>query len=329
MDTLEFTKKLLDLLNNDEKEKVIKIAASKGFSVPNFKNPWKAPIQLVKIAMEQKGKKSKLSFYLIFDAIMNLRVDDEKKNPVPSLAFKWNKGNEEERRQILEIVETLENNSSFISNYNIDKEKLQENNTMDEATPQNEIITKLEKQIEAVKEKNKKLQDDLQNKKIQLDNSEKKIIQMEKKYNKMEKKYNKLDKDFRSVVANCKAYKLEIGELHNKLSNQKDLYNRCLQENEELKRCKCLLPKRICFIKNIKEQDIKKLYENGFELKSEWTDLLKNEIDGIDYVQSWIVHKGFNYKEIIEIKDFFHKKEIKIEEFLNINTLMRKLEGEL
>ena len=146
---------------------------------------------------------------------------------------------------------------------------------------------------------------------------------------KMEKKYNKLDKDFRSVVANCKAYKLEIGELHNKLSNQKDLYNRCLQENEELKRCKCLLPKRICFIKNIKEQDIKKLYENGFELKSEWTDLLKNEIDGIDYVQSWIVHKGFNYKEIIEIKDFFHKKEIKIEEFLNINTLMRKLEGEL
>ena len=85
MGEIDFTKKLVKILDANVLQMIIKKATTKGFTVQGFtKNVWLAPEILICAALE-KRKKGKYQSSIFLEALSEIEIDDE----IVNLAKRW------------------------------------------------------------------------------------------------------------------------------------------------------------------------------------------------------------------------------------------------
>ena len=253
MGEIDFSKKIIKILDKNILQMIIKKAVSKGFTVQGFtKNVCMAPETLICAALERK-KKGKYQSSLFLDALNETEIDDE----IVNLAKKWLK-DKDERDEIERKIEQI----------SIEKtEKKKKEVIIEEKSLQTDIKKEenenYKKEIQQLQAKNKKLQSTIQDLRIGVDNSQKEILRLQKEKGKLEKQIEENE---------CKNSELkdEIGHLKEdikKLERELDLYK---QKNLDYQEIFKKAPKVICFSKKDINKDNFPFY-NVDQLK-QWSD---------------------------------------------------------
>ena len=305
MGEIDFSKKIIKILDKNILQMIIKKAVSKGFTVQGFtKNVCMAPETLICAALERK-KKGKYQSSLFLDALNETEIDDE----IVNLAKKWLK-DKDERDEIERKIEQI----------SIEKtEKKKKEVIIEEKSLQTDIKKEenenYKKEIQQLQAKNKKLQSTIQDLRIGVDNSQKEILRLQKEKGKLEKQIEENE---------CKNSELkdEIGHLKEdikKLERELDLYK---QKNLDYQEIFKKAPKVICFSKKDINKDNFPFY-NVDQLK-QWSDECEETIKKNAYKEIWIIEKDFSYSEVVKMKQLPCEKIVLKS---NIKTLIEKVGG--
>ena len=291
MGEIDFSKKIIKILDKNILQMIIKKAVPKGFTVQGFtKNVCMAPETLICAALERK-KKGKYQSSLFLDALNETETDDE----IVNLAKKWLKDKDERD----EIERKIEQISIEKAEKNIKKEEHE----------------KYKKEIQQLQDKNKKLQSTIQDLRIGGDNSQKEILRLQKEKGKLKKQIEENE---------CKNSELkdEIGHLKEdikKLERELDLYK---QENLDYQEIFKKAPKVLCFSKKDINKDNFPFY-NVDQLK-QWSDECEETIKKNEYKEIWIIETDFSYSEVVKMKQLPCEKIVLKS---NIKTLIEKVGG--
>lgn len=305
MGEIDFSKKIIKILDKNILQMIIKKAVSKGFTVQGFtKNVCMAPETLICAALERK-KKGKYQSSLFLDALNETEIDDE----IVNLAKKWLK-DKDERDEIERKIEQI----------SIEKtEKKKKEVIIEEKFLQTDIKKEenenYKKEIQQLQAKNKKLQSTIQDLRIGVDNSQKEILRLQKEKGKLEKQIEENE---------CKNSELkeEIGHLKEdikKLERELDLYK---QKNLDYQEIFKKAPKVICFSKKDINKDNFPFY-NVDQLK-QWSDECEETIKKNAYKEIWIIETDFSYSEVVKMKQLPCEKIVLKS---NIKTLIEKVGG--
>lgn len=305
MGEIDFSKKIIKILDKNILQMIIKKAVSKGFTVQGFtKNVCMAPETLICAALERK-KKGKYQSSLFLDALNETEIDDE----IVNLAKKWLK-DKDERDEIERKIEQI----------SIEKtEKKKKEVIIEEKSLQTDIKKEenenYKKEIQQLQAKNKKLQSTIQDLRIGVDNSQKEILRLQKEKGKLEKQIEENE---------CKNSELkdEIGHLKEdikKLECELDLYK---QKNLDYQEIFKKAPKVICFSKKDINKDNFPFY-NVDQLK-QWSDECEETIKKNAYKEIWIIETDFSYSEVVKMKQLPCEKIVLKS---NIKTLIEKVGG--
>ena len=183
MGEIDFSKKIIKILDKNILQMIIKKAVPKGFTVQGFtKNVCMAPETLICAALERK-KKGKYQSSLFLDALNETETDDE----IVNLAKKWLK-DKDERDEIERKIEQI----------SIEKaEKKKKEVIIEEKSLQTDIKKeeneKYKKEIQQLQDKNKKLQSTIQDLRIGGDNSQKEILRLQKEKGKLKKQIEEIE----------------------------------------------------------------------------------------------------------------------------------------
>lgn len=102
MGEIDFSKKIIKILDTNILQMIIKKAAAKGFSVQGFtKSVWMAPEALICAALERKNK-GKYQSSIFLDALNETEVDDV----IVDLAKKWLR-DKDQRDEIEQKIEQI------------------------------------------------------------------------------------------------------------------------------------------------------------------------------------------------------------------------------
>lgn len=305
MGEIDFSKKIIKILDKNILQMIIKKAVSKGFTVQGFtKNVCMAPETLICAALERK-KKGKYQSSLFLDALNETEIDDE----IVNLAKKWLK-DKDERDEIERKIEQI----------SIEKtEKKKKEVIIEEKSLQTDIKKEenenYKKEIQQLQAKNKKLQSTIQDLRIGVDNSQKEILRLQKEKGKLEKQIEENE---------CKNSELkdEIGHLKEdikKLERELALYK---QKNLDYQEIFKKAPKVICFSKKDINKDNFPFY-NVDQLK-QWSDECEETIKKNAYKEIWIIETDFSYSEVVKMKQLPCEKIVLKS---NIKTLIEKVGG--
>lgn len=305
MGEIDFSKKIIKILDKNILQMIIKKAVPKGFTVQGFtKNVCMAPETLICAALERK-KKGKYQSSLFLDALNETETDDE----IVNLAKKWLK-DKDERDEIERKIEqiSIEKTEKKKKEVIIEEKSLQ----TDIKEEENE---KYKKEIQQLQDKNKKLQSTIQDLRIGGDNSQKEILRLQKEKGKLKKQIEENE---------CKNSELkdEIGHLKDdikKLERELDLYK---QENLDYQEIFKKAPKVLCFSKKDINKDNFPFY-NVDQLK-QWSDECEETIKKNEYKEIWIIETDFSYSEVVKMKQLPCEKIVLKS---NIKTLIEKVGG--
>lgn len=305
MGEIDFSKKIIKILDKNILQMIIKKAVPKGFTVQGFtKNVCMAPETLICAALERK-KKGKYQSSLFLDALNETETDDE----IVNLAKKWLK-DKDERDEIERKIEqiSIEKTEKKKKEVIIEEKSLQ----TDIKEEENE---KYKKEIQQLQDKNKKLQSTIQDLRIGGDNSQKEILRLQKEKGKLKKQIEENE---------CKNSELkdEIGHLKDdikKLERELDLYK---QENLDYQEILKKAPKVLCFSKKDINKDNFPFY-NVDQLK-QWSDECEETIKKNEYKEIWIIETDFSYSEVVKMKQLPCEKIVLKS---NIKTLIEKVGG--
>lgn len=317
MDRLEFSKRLIKVLEDDEIKEVLKKASSKGFSVPGFKNPWKAPITTVIRRMEQKGKEGEYHYMLLLDIISELNVkEDEKSNSPSKVVREWKENGKIVNEQIEYDLVILEEKNKYHKKSAADEICICADDKINNYSEIN-----LEEKNEALKEKNKLLQD--KNKKLQalIQSNKIEIGDYKQEINKIQGENSKLMNQINELLNNLDQCLKEKDEAIKKSKEIEDHNLVLINQINELEKYRECAPKIICFIKaKVKDEEFK-----GYNIVfvKEWNNKYENNIVSNMYDEVWMVHKGFSYNDITEIKGC---ARCEVKEYLNISQLRNEME---
>ena len=152
MGEIDFSKKIIKILNANILQMIIKKAVTKGFTVQGFaKNVWLAPETLICAALERK-RKGKYQSSIFLEALSEIEVDDE----VIHLGKKWLQ-DKDARDEIEEKIQRIEQEKTEKKRKEI---IVEENNVHENIKKQKE--NNYEKDIQQLQIKNKKLQNVVQ-----------------------------------------------------------------------------------------------------------------------------------------------------------------------
>lgn len=317
MNRLQFSTRLIKVLGDDEIKEVLKKASSKGFSIPGFKNPWKAPITTVIWHMEQKDKEGNYYYTMLLDIISELNIKEDEKSISPSkIVQEWKENGKIINQKIEDDLISLEKESTYQRNNIEDEISICVD---DQSNNYNEII--LEEKNEELKEQNKLLQD--KNKKLQtlIQSYKIEIGNYKQEINKIQSENSKLIKQINELLINLEQCLKEKDEI---MKNSKEIEDHNLlliNQINELQKYKEYAPKIICFIKaKVKDEEFK-----GYDIVfvKDWNNKYENNIISNMYDEVWVVHKGFSYNDITEIKGC---ATCEVKEYLNISQLRNEME---
>ena len=306
MNNSEFTKRIIDDLNDLERRKVIKKAIQNGFTVDGFsRKPYDAPIIAIKNCLNIK-KRNKFQYEIILEAMCELSDEDG-----ACEIFKYVKLWMEDENSHNQIESMLKENDDN-NNEKCNEENLEDQNLVDIEAEQAKYkvkIEELEKELQGVRERVKQQKQTIQENKIEISNLKQDIARLEKECKQrqilnesLEEDIAKLSKEKEDVVTELEKKKYEISELKKSI--------------DALQLFKYNAPKILCILKQKKSVEIP-----GFDINTihKWDDEIKENILKEEYTKIWLVHRGFTYDKISDIKDTFEKEKIK--EFNNYNKM--------
>ena len=302
MGEIDFSKKIIKILDKNILQMIIKKAVSKGFTVQGFtKNVCMAPETLICAALERK-KKGKYQSSLFLDALNETEIDDE----IVNLAKKWLK-DKDERDEIERKIEQI----------SIEKtEKKKKEVIIEEKSLQTDIKKEenenYKKEIQQLQAKNKKLQSTIQDLRIGVDNSQKEILRLQKEKGKLIEENECKNSELKDEIGHLK-------EDIKKLERELDLYK---QKNLDYQEIFKKAPKVICFSKKDINKDNFPFY-NVDQLK-QWSDECEETIKKNAYKEIWIIETDFSYSEVVKMKQLPCEKIVLKS---NIKTLIEKVGG--
>jgi len=312
LDTLEFSQRLIRVLNDDEMQEVLKKAALQGFSVQGFKNPWKAPRPSIIKGMRYKKRGGQYYYLIILEAIANLSDLESSEISIQILADQW-LNNDDIPHEIIEnnlkILEEKRRNTSDENELVVKLESVATDDTFLEENHQ------LQKKNEELQDINKKFRFTIQGNKIEISDLRNNITKLENANEKLEKIIKQKQEEYNEYLKGYENLIIQIDE--------KDKYiSTLIVQIEELKKYKECAPKILCFLKE--NTDDINFVGRDITYAKEWTDIQKESLASQEYDEIWIVHKGFTYSDITEIKA---SVSCTVKEFLSIARLKNKFGG--
>lgn len=310
MEELEFSQRIVKVLDKKTLQDTLKKAGTQGFTVPGFaKNTCQAPISILAAAMTKRKRGKGFQSGIFLKCLSELDGDITESR----LAQKWLEGgvSRDEAESELKDIET------FIS----EKRKQNENNESAPDIIQIENVIKeddTEENVEIIKkqqERIKRLQDKIQSYKISNDNYKKEIEQLKRENNKLEIKNVEEIRNKMVLEDTVKNLKVKIYEQQHQLAEMG-------KEMEEYKNIHENAPRILCFSKKEINKDIFPFY--NIEWISEWNKDYVKAIDWMKYHEIWIAESDFSYSEVKYIKSMAKGKVITAR---NKNMLISKVGG--
>ena len=304
MGEIDFSKKIIKILDTNILQMIIKKAAAKGFSVQGFtKSVWMAPEALICAALERKNK-GKYQSSIFLDALNETEVDDV----IVDLAKKWLR-DKDQRDEIEQKIEQISLKKTKKKKKELIIEKKEPENIGKE---KNEDY---EKEIQQLQMKNKKLQNTIQDLRIGGEDYQKEILRLQKEKGKLgrqieEKTYEnaKLEDEISRLKDNVRKLEYEL-----------DL---CKQENINYQEIFKRAPKVLCFSKKGINKDIFPFY--NIEQLYKWSYAYEEVIKRDKYKEIWIIETDFSYSEVMKMKRLPCDKIVLKS---NIKSLIEKVGG--
>lgn len=303
----EFVERILKVLNEQEYERVLKIAASNGFTVNGFsKDITKAPISLVIRELNSRVKKKEQSkTSIIIRALASIPTDknsgDYDKRPIEA-GILWKEKIEDKKIRAIEILEELEKTRQKKEKNEVKNEEISDCKEIRNCENDDQMKQKL-------REKIKQLQYKLQGLKIENEN-------INKKYTDLAKLYEKINSEKKDIIEERDKQLLNIASIQNDLDNEKELNKKMKEKITYLSKFEPDKLKILCFSKD----NIDKQKFSTYEIDTvNWCS--SNEIDNIEwsiYDRIWIITKDYTYNDICAISE---KSQCKIEKYFNINKI--------
>ena len=243
MGEIDFSKKIIKILDTNILQMIIKKAVTKGFTVQGFaKNVWMAPEALICAALERK-KKGKYQSSIFLEALNETEVDDE----IVNLAKNWLR-DKDERDEIERKIEQISLKKIEKKEKRIIIEEKNEQENIEKKKNQN-----YEKDIQQLQIKNKKLQNTIQDLRIGGEDYQKEISRLQKEKGKLERQVEEKIYENKKMEDEISGLKENIRKLEYEL----DL---CKQENINYQEIFERAPKVLCFSKKDINKDIFQFY---------------------------------------------------------------------
>ena len=321
MTDLEFTTKLMVLLSEEKRQKLLTVASLQGLVIPGFSNkPQKAPKNYILRCLAKRDKTGKFYHQIFLGMMAVLAKFDggkESSEPIYHMAREWLDDAESHSRLEQELSQMEGNGQADAA-----PEKKEDAESI-KKTPEEQLqerIAQLEAQVEELEEtnsnmrkKNKKFQSDLLGSKIVNENLQR-DVKLEKKQNK--KQNTKIEELGQKVEEFTKQNSELKQEIKNYVKDKEEL----LQQIETLKKYERMMPKIACFAKWDNSIEV---YGHEVDVFTEWTEAVKEEIVKKQYCQIWCVYKGFSYGDMMEIKHCF--SNIPIREYISMYQVIKEL----
>lgn len=311
MNDLEFTKKVIGVLNEAEVQKVLKKAITHGMVIPGFsKNPAKAPKQTIMMSLSQRSKGE--YYYAIILKVMYEFANNEFADNQRFLFVKRWRDNKSEHEKIEEelgqLIEYMKSENSETADTTIVAEE-------DRNVKLKDVERELVKKITVLQERNKKLQASIQRKKIEADNLNKNFQKAQKENEKQKTEINKLEQQIVELEMSREVLRKEIFEKNSCIKN-------LLEQIEELSKYREHAPKILCFLKTKEEINFEGC---DVTIADRWDLEVKESLAQVVFDEIWYVHKGFQYGDFIEMKENF---TCRIQEFTNAQQLVEYIGGQ-
>ena len=283
MGEIDFVKKIIEILDADILQMIIKKAVKKGFTVPGFtKNVWVAPETSIYAALERK-KKGKYQSSIFLEALNEIEVDDE----IINLVKKWLE-DKDKRDKIEQKIERVYLEKA--------EKKKKEIITEDKNVQENikkEMNENYENEIQQLQTKNKKLQNKIQDLKIEAESDQKEISRLRKENEKFLKKIDEKTHENKELENEISILKEDIKKLE-------DTLNLFKQENIKYQEIFKRAPKVLCFSKRNINKDNFPFY--NVEQLYKWSDEYEDIIKQNEYKEIWIIETDFSYAEVVKMK---------------------------
>lgn len=305
MGEIDFSKKIIKILDTNILQMIIKKAVTKGFTVQGFaKNIWMAPEALICVALERK-KKGKYQSSIFLEALNETEVDDE----IVNLAKNWLR-DKDERDEIERKIEQISLKKIEKKEKRIIIEEKNEQENIEKKKNQN-----YEKDIQQLQIKNKKLQNTIQDLRIGGEDYQKEISRLQKEKGKLERQVEEKIYENKKMEDEISGLKENIRKLEYEL----DL---CKQENINYQEIFERAPKVLCFSKKDINKDNFPFY--NVEQLYKWSDECEETIKRDKYKEIWIIETDFSYSEVMKMKRLPCDKIVLKS---NIKSLIEKVGG--
>ena len=305
MGEIDFSKKIIKILDTNILQMIIKKAVTKGFTVQGFaKNVWMAPEALICAALERK-KKGKYQSSIFLEALNETEVDDE----IVNLAKNWFR-DKDERDEIERKIEQISLKKIEKKEKRIIIEEKNEQENIEKKKNQN-----YEKDIQQLQIKNKKLQNTIQDLRIGGEDYQKEISRLQKEKGKLERQVEEKIYENKKMEDEISGLKENIRKLEYEL----DL---CKQENINYQEIFERAPKVLCFSKKDINKDNFPFY--NVEQLYKWSDECEETIKRDKYKEIWIIETDFSYSEVMKMKRLPCDKIVLKS---NIKSLIEKVGG--
>ena len=310
MEELEFSQRIVKVLNSKTLQDTLRKAETQGFTVPGFaKNVSQAPQPILESAMKMKKRGRNFQSGIFIKCLAELDTDI----PESKIARKWLEGGvsrSEAESELINIETRISEKRRQIEN---DKKVLDLVKIDDDV--QEDILKEKTEIIKKQKERIKKLQGIIQGYKISDDNYKKEIEQLKRENNKLETQNIERIKSKAGMEDTIKKLKIEISEQQQQLEEMRG----------KIKEYKNILensPRILCFSKKQINKDIFPFY--NIKWLDEWKQEYVKIIDWTKYYEIWIVESDFSYSEVKSIKGMAKGKVITAR---NISMLITKIGG--
>lgn len=305
MGEIDFSKKIIKILDTNILQMIIKKAVTKGFTVQGFaKNVCMAPEALICAALERK-KKGKYQSSIFLEALNETEVDDE----IVNLAKNWLR-DKDERDEIERKIEQISLKKIEKKEKRIIIEEKNEQENIEKKKNQN-----YEKDIQQLQIKNKKLQNTIQDLRIGGEDYQKEISRLQKEKGKLERQVEEKIYENKKMEDEISGLKENIRKLEYEL----DL---CKQENINYQEIFERAPKVLCFSKKDINKDNFPFY--NVEQLYKWSDECEETIKRDKYKEIWIIETDFSYSEVMKMKRLPCDKIVLKS---NIKSLIEKVGG--
>ena len=305
MGEIDFSKKIIKILDTNILQMIIKKAVTKGFTVQGFaKNVWMAPEALICAALERK-KKGKYQSSIFLEALNETEVDDE----IVNLAKNWLR-DKDERDEIERKIEQISLKKIEKKEKRIIIEEKNEQENIEKKKNQN-----YEKDIQQLQIKNKKLQNTIQDLRIG-------GVDYQKEISRLQKEKGKLERQVEEKIDENKKMEDEISGLKENIRKLEYELDLCKQENINYQEIFERAPKVLCFSKKDINKDNFPFY--NVEQLYKWSDECEETIKRDKYKEIWIIETDFSYSEVMKMKRLPCDKIVLKS---NIKSLIEKVGG--